>query len=68
MVDTLQGREAIQRELGRLERWVNEKPHDVQPVQVQGPETGLGQSQMQNTDLVKNGLRAALVERLGNVG
>ena len=45
-VNTLEGREAIQRDLDRLEKWTHENLMKVQEGQVQGAALGLGQSQV----------------------
>ena len=46
VTDTLKGRDDIQSDLGRLERWFCE-PHEVQHSQVQGSAPGLERSQVQ---------------------
>ena len=43
--DMLEGRDAIQSDLGRFEEW-DHIPHEVQQGQVQGPAPGLGQFQI----------------------
>ena len=60
VVDSLEGKDAIQRDLGMSKQWAHEKPHEVQQGQGQGPAPGLGQAPV---SLQAGGLRAALRRR-----
>jgi len=46
-VNTLEGRDAIHRDVDKLERCVLSEPHEIQQGQMKGPAHGLGQSQAQ---------------------